>query len=248
MLTPDSIVPNPANPQSYNRFSYAYNNPINYSDPSGHYAVCFQQGRATDDEVTALSQICQELADSGAFGASGVYEVFENTEDGAIEALEWLAMMLGEGGELYGVDEPFVLVGFSWGGGAALEFAKLLDGRINITIDALVTIDPVLSGREEFGREFVDIQNVTIPENVDSAYNIYATEDAFGILRPFDQGEQNIEGALNVAMADTNHCTIAYESCGGIVPQQESSDSPINQTTLSYVKTWLDFLSFSGEW
>lgn len=36
MLTPDSIVPNPANPQSFNRYSYVNNNPINYSDPSGH--------------------------------------------------------------------------------------------------------------------------------------------------------------------------------------------------------------------
>ena len=38
MLTPDSIVPNPANPQSFNRYSYGYNNPVKYSDPSGHIA------------------------------------------------------------------------------------------------------------------------------------------------------------------------------------------------------------------
>ncbi len=44
MLTPDTIVPYPANPQSFNRFSYAYNNPINYSDPSGHNPVCNQDG------------------------------------------------------------------------------------------------------------------------------------------------------------------------------------------------------------
>ena len=36
MLTPDSIVPDPANPQSYNRYSYVNNNPVNYTDPSGH--------------------------------------------------------------------------------------------------------------------------------------------------------------------------------------------------------------------
>ncbi|MCP4126048.1 MAG: RHS repeat-associated core domain-containing protein, partial [Gammaproteobacteria bacterium] len=32
----DTIVPEPGNPQSLNRFSYVGNNPIRYSDPSGH--------------------------------------------------------------------------------------------------------------------------------------------------------------------------------------------------------------------
>ena len=35
-IQPDSIIPNPANPQSFNRFSYVNNRPINFSDPSGH--------------------------------------------------------------------------------------------------------------------------------------------------------------------------------------------------------------------
>ena len=35
-VQPDTIVPNPANPQSWNRYSYVMNNPIMYSDPSGH--------------------------------------------------------------------------------------------------------------------------------------------------------------------------------------------------------------------
>ena len=36
-LQPDSIVPDPANPQSLNRYSYVYNNPLTYTDPSGHF-------------------------------------------------------------------------------------------------------------------------------------------------------------------------------------------------------------------
>ena len=35
-ISPDSIVPEPANPQSYNRFAYAGNRPINFTDPTGH--------------------------------------------------------------------------------------------------------------------------------------------------------------------------------------------------------------------
>ena len=36
-ISPDSIVPEPGNPQSYNRYAYTYNNPINNTDPSGHW-------------------------------------------------------------------------------------------------------------------------------------------------------------------------------------------------------------------
>ncbi len=35
---PDSIVPEPGNPQSLNRYSYVYNNPLRYADPTGHEA------------------------------------------------------------------------------------------------------------------------------------------------------------------------------------------------------------------
>lgn len=37
MTQPDSIIPNPGNPQSLNRYSYTLNNPIRYTDPTGHY-------------------------------------------------------------------------------------------------------------------------------------------------------------------------------------------------------------------
>ena len=35
-ISPDSIVPDPQNPQSYNRYSYTRNNPVNFTDPTGH--------------------------------------------------------------------------------------------------------------------------------------------------------------------------------------------------------------------
>ncbi len=37
-ISADTIVPDPTNPQNFNRYSYGYNNPVKYSDPTGHLA------------------------------------------------------------------------------------------------------------------------------------------------------------------------------------------------------------------
>ncbi|HRO24944.1 MAG TPA: RHS repeat-associated core domain-containing protein [Promineifilum sp.] len=37
-ISPDTIVPEPGNPQSFNRYSYVNNNPTNFTDPTGHCA------------------------------------------------------------------------------------------------------------------------------------------------------------------------------------------------------------------
>ena len=38
-ISPDSIIPDPASPQSLNRYSYVFNNPLKYVDSSGHIPV-----------------------------------------------------------------------------------------------------------------------------------------------------------------------------------------------------------------
>ena len=40
-IQPDTIVPEPGNPQALNRYSYGCNNPVKYRDPSGH---CIEAG------------------------------------------------------------------------------------------------------------------------------------------------------------------------------------------------------------
>lgn len=42
-ISADTIVPSPADPQQLNRYSYASNNPVLYTDPTGHCSVAGQQ-------------------------------------------------------------------------------------------------------------------------------------------------------------------------------------------------------------
>jgi hypothetical protein len=39
-LQPDTIIPSPSNPQSWNRYSYGLNNSLRYIDPTGHSVEC----------------------------------------------------------------------------------------------------------------------------------------------------------------------------------------------------------------
>ncbi|MBL1131640.1 MAG: hypothetical protein D8M54_24545, partial [Chloroflexi bacterium] len=46
----DSIIPNPANPQSYNRYSYVLNRALNFTDPTGHIETPFTEGGSSGDD------------------------------------------------------------------------------------------------------------------------------------------------------------------------------------------------------
>jgi len=51
-LSADTVVPEPGNPQALNRYSYVLNNPLKYTDPSGH--MIFEE--TPDDPVVVWTQ------------------------------------------------------------------------------------------------------------------------------------------------------------------------------------------------
>jgi len=55
-LQPDTVIPAPSNPQSWNRYSYVTNRPINFNDPSGH-RQCEDYGDGiclSEDQMTSI--------------------------------------------------------------------------------------------------------------------------------------------------------------------------------------------------
>ena len=53
-ISADTIVPDPTNPQSFNRYSYVRNNPVKLTDPTGHCAnddsVCLEIAQFLSDQ------------------------------------------------------------------------------------------------------------------------------------------------------------------------------------------------------
>ncbi len=64
---PDSLVPNPFNPQSLNRYSYTLNNPVPYTDPTGH---CDQDTNGVIDDECWLEYY--QAANELGFDPSGL--------------------------------------------------------------------------------------------------------------------------------------------------------------------------------
>ncbi|MFW6063564.1 MAG: RHS repeat-associated core domain-containing protein, partial [Chloroflexota bacterium] len=52
-VSPDTLVPDPAQPQSFNRYSYGLNNPVNYTDPTGHYVADASTGAYNCSNIDA---------------------------------------------------------------------------------------------------------------------------------------------------------------------------------------------------
>ncbi len=59
-ISPDSIVPDPKEPLSYNRYVYVNNNPLKYTDPNGHFAwfifgaIFYTIGSTSDNAVVSV--------------------------------------------------------------------------------------------------------------------------------------------------------------------------------------------------
>ena len=85
----DTIVPDPQNPQAYNRYSYVYNNPIRFNDPSGHCGEDVLSHLPSDDADGCATPAPSNLISREEWGARepgnnwlcGNYEVCQEWEN-----------------------------------------------------------------------------------------------------------------------------------------------------------------------
>ena len=238
-LSADTIVPGPANPQSLNRYSYVYNNPCKYIDPSGHVGVCFnggpRPGDADEDNKTTLGQLCDELGAEGLLGEEWV--IYNNRVKDIKKAYKFIMEELERAAE-EGRDEPVVIVGYSYGGAAALELVDMLNqlktyidlplvpdfviayGRDDPThVDVLVTLDPFTKGRLQVRGDNPYVTS-KVSSNVGRAYNVYAGAQDIVVM----EGIENLQGAMNVEGVDSKgneatHTTLMTTEEGNLNPK-----------------------------
>ena len=100
-MSPDTIVPNTAHPQSYNRYAYALNNPLKYVDPTGHRRVSDGDDYYDVDEKQAIiGEIIIRDANPAQPMLLQIYEAFQNdlpsNENGT----------LAPNDDIYGTNQP----------------------------------------------------------------------------------------------------------------------------------------------
>jgi RHS repeat-associated protein len=79
-ISADTVVSQPYNPQSLNRYSYCLNNPLKYTDPSGHVNVISDDGGWDDGTPTVVVVI--PIIQSGGIGTGfGDIPDFDNEPD-----------------------------------------------------------------------------------------------------------------------------------------------------------------------
>ena len=86
-IQPDTIVPQPGNPQSLNRYSYCLNNPVKYTDPTGHTVFSDVGAYLLENPVTGNVMVRDT-------GGSGLYIIIAMAAVGRASAADRLDQIL----------------------------------------------------------------------------------------------------------------------------------------------------------
>ncbi len=107
-LSADSVIPNPGDLQSYNRYSYCNNNPLIYTDPSGHFSLGGLFESITESVLKATSEVSNVAGYVGDallaapqdayFRSIGYGDVVDSARAGAVLGAEdggWVGAIVG---------------------------------------------------------------------------------------------------------------------------------------------------------
>ena len=92
-LQADTIVPGAGNPQAYDRYAYTLNNPLRYTDPSGH-DYC-QSTHADPEECAEIDQNGDGLTDPPAYPTTQPEGLVTGSGDVAYYNISYLQSISG---------------------------------------------------------------------------------------------------------------------------------------------------------
>jgi RHS repeat-associated protein len=146
-VQPDSIIPNPINPQSWNRYSYVINRPTVFIDPSGHTYLCDEECENRQEPTNLSTRIRGGSADKPGCGVNGkgAYGFHCTVEDldGATmkQRLEWFQWLTGTMDENIkpGTSDWFnnietVVGSFVWSGQDDNDWLLTVDANILVAV------------------------------------------------------------------------------------------------------------------
>lgn len=199
-ISPDSIVPDRSNPQTFNRYAYVRNNPLNRVDPSGMRDIYI--GGAGDQCCSHIVQGYQEKLQRGRYETT----YFSYSDQAAILAYA----------NSVPLSEPLNIIGHSYGAHTAAQLAS----QINRPVTALVTIDPVGVGSvAPFTNNVGVMINVElVPSSGDQSDFIAWLGNLLGGATPTSAANVNYALDLNHARFDTA-MTTTTTVLGGNSPQ-----------------------------
>jgi RHS repeat-associated protein len=131
-ITGDPVIQNPFDPQYLNHYSYVRNNPYANIDPDGRVSVGFQGAQSSGSHGDFLGDITDRINERID------NRVYRSNEPEVVEAaVNYVKESLATE-----PNQPVIIYGHSRGGQRALELQQRLEEE-GITVDAVITIDPV---------------------------------------------------------------------------------------------------------
>jgi RHS repeat-associated protein len=136
-ISADTLVPNPTNPQSFNRYAYVRNSPLKFADPTGHMedGECGPDGEQCQDDPLPIGEvvigILHGMVDS-IFDPARTEPIVISLDDSTklvimpvgSDPFQQRSADLQRGGEIFGTlgaaMDLFEIVGMVGGGGAEL--------------------------------------------------------------------------------------------------------------------------------
>lgn len=165
----DTIIPQPGNPLAWDRYSYTYNNPINFTDPSGHN-VCSDDGYCGNLNSTSYwNVVINDLSSSYGITFSGSWSIKDKVA--AMIGVIVVAGALSKHSDYSAADTFLGVFGrmtFSVLSGTGAWFGERVSTGISFT-SGKERLDPRLMAHElghSFNAMYVNRGNADSPYNV----------------------------------------------------------------------------------